>query len=226
MATRNYTKQGKKKAGTRKRKTRYTKKKTVTKSKTAFATSVVKTVRLPDFNLTTMPNTPTFAFYDFDPTDILEWSSYAGLYDEYRLRKVNITFESKFTMNAMSLSADPANNVLCYFNNRFYTHFDVNDKIVPTTIAYFLNRSGVRYTKLNRKHSRTISPRILEDTDDALFVNRIQSTNPWLSTVTPVGDYVGIKVGVEEYFNDTGPQLQPISYNVYVTYTIDFRRPQ
>lgn len=205
----------------------YTRKVTKGPRKTmSNTTTVVKVLALPDLNLTTLPNTPTFGHYGFNPVMLPEWGSYAALYDEYKFMKVKFTLEPKFTDNQLIVASDPSTTNLSVFNNRFYTYLDINDSNNPVSIQEFLNRKGTRYTKLNKVHTRNIYPKIPEDIDDSIVSTIVKPTNGFVSTATPVTDYLGLKYGAEEWFQSLGPCLQPLSYKVYATYTISFRTPK
>jgi hypothetical protein len=187
--------------------------------------SVIKTIRLPDFNCTTLPLTESFNYYTFLPNSLQDWTAYAGLYEKFMLTKVVITFEPKFTSNLMISSSDPSTSALSMFNNRFYTYFDAIDQTIPTTMDFFHERPKAKYTKLNKKHSRTLYPKVREDIDDATFGTIYKQTNGWYSTDTPP-QYFGLKVGVEEYFTSAAALSYPLSYNVYVKYYLRFKEPQ
>jgi len=197
-------------------------------TKSTNTINVVKSYRAGDVVLDSFPNTPSFGAYVFNPTLLSEWYSYAGLYDEYKLVKVKVVFENKFTSNPMVSASDPlaASGSYSLYNNRFYTYFDVNDNSVPVSLNYFYNRNGVKATKFNRTHTRIIYPRILQDIDDGPTGTQILSKNEWLSTATPCTNYTGIKWGAEEWFTATNPMLTPLAYNLYFTFYLQFRKPQ
>jgi len=187
--------------------------------------TVTKTIRLPDLVCTTLPLTETFAYYSFLPSTVPDWAAYAGLYEKFYLKKVKLVFEPKFTSNLFINSTDPNTTAISMFNNRFYTYFEDIDQTVPTTMTYFHERPKCKFSKLNRKHTRTIYPKVREDINDDILTSLYKSSNGWYSTQT-VPTFYGLKVGVEEYFTSGLPLLYPLSYNVYATYTIGFKEPQ
>lgn len=175
-----------------------------------------KTVIDPRINV--VNGLTTFGSDTFELSDIPQYLSYVGLYEEYRIDKITYSFKS-----LTNIATGPATAVGNTFTSLGMIHsiIDINDSLVPTTIQDMMNDSTYKGTRSSRNHTRTFVPSWLNVVGGGVSS---QSKTGWLNTASPGISHYCLKwafeggAGIPAYYSFS---VEPI-----ITYYISFRNPK
>jgi hypothetical protein len=149
-------------------------------------------------------------------------TSYANLYQQYRIRKLKYDFYPRGVGNTITW-ADNAPH-----GGRAVTVLDFEDVTLPTSFNHLERSAYARKHTLNRSFSRYFTPCVnfgVEGnplTPTTPIVAAAPRRSPWLKTSQLTTEHYGIKVGL------TAPGPNTVKYNVDVCITgyVQFRFPQ
>lgn len=164
--------------------------------------------------------TDSINVYAFRATDIPNFSEFASLYDQFRIK-------------AIKFSAIPIGNVSTYtgttgatgttptYSVRSYSVLDFQyDASSPTTVSQLREYQNCKWKPYNRIHSRYFYPRLQlsSDGNDAQYT---VGSKPWVSTQTASqqAQWAGIIFGVDGNSAPTGTIL----YQIELKYYLQFR---
>lgn len=173
----------------------------------------VETVSQDDY--TQILNNGDTQYLKFSLWNVVQQSDFTGLYNEFKIRAVKVSFIPLANVSNMEQSA---------YSNLIYSAIDVNGGIDSLSRDAIRQYQTVKWTPYNRIHSRYFYPRnpIGDDDPDRSSSVVLPGKQPWISTVNPqyrVNHYgLYISPPVIEGIDPTEP-----IYQVECTYYLSFR---
>lgn len=150
----------------------------------------------------------TFFGYNFSLNDVVNYTEFTALYDQYKINAIKITFLPQMTEN---VSLTTVNNA--WANVRFYSAIDRNSATAPITVDQVREYKTCKYTPILKPHKRYIyKPKIL-DTNGF-------SISPWMATASATANYYGI-IGAVEAMLSTG--VTNMTYTIEAKFYLAFR---
>ena len=94
----------------------------------------------------------------FELADLTQYTSYAALYEEFRIDKIVYSFKALVNQSAAALGAATS-----YVSTLGMIHsiIDTNDGVAPTSIQTMMNDPSYRGTLSSRNHTRVIYPKFM-----------------------------------------------------------------
>lgn len=168
---------------------------------------------------TTALVTPTEFAYNFKLSDLDNNSEFVGLFDQYRIKGVRITFYPPVNVSFVSTSNAP--NPI----GEFYTALDYDDGTVPTGLADINQYQTCRRTYFNKPHTRYLKPLAVQSgvyqSGGALTGYRSLPSNTWFDCAYPNVIYYGVKGAYAISQANLATQLL---IRVSCTYYLQFRK--
>ena len=164
-----------------------------------------------------------FSSETFELADLPQYSTYIGLYEQFKLLKVQIMY--KTLTNSASIYQAPGQITT---TGMVHSVIDYNDANVPTSVQGMMNDPSYKVTPGYRNHSRTIYPKFQNSIASGV---QAQSKTGWLNsynvngtTVNAVSHY-GLKLCFE---GGTGASSAYASmvHEVIYKYTFLFKDPK
>lgn len=133
------------------------------------------------FDVTTDGVNPSITNMNFSLNDLPNSTEFTGLYDLYRIEKVEIEWTPEYT--ELTDAALVSNAVNVYFNS-------VVDQagIGITTVNDALQFKTLKTTSITKKHKRAFVPSVL--------MNGIAPCSCWLTSSSPSTNLYGVSVGI------------------------------
>ena len=157
-------------------------------------------------------------FVGFTPDQLPSWSTYASLYERFKIYKIKFSIEPTTDNNSM-VDAVTANRLYIQSVHSCISYLNTT---APSLATDIMNDTTYKRTRGCRKHVRTLYPRMTVDINDSVVASDTTLMNRWLSTSD---GYNANMNGLRIYLDSVSSinLAYPIVYNVYVTYTIGFR---
>jgi hypothetical protein len=137
-------------------------------------------------------------------------STFAGLYDEYRINMVEVAFVPRLNVNA-ELAASSAPNV-----GLFATSVDGDDATAPVNFAYLQQREDCAITTGFERQVRTFVPKTAVAMYSGAFTAYGIRSSPWLNTSSGTVQHFGLKYGA----NATS---QVVTLDIVIRLSLSFR---
>lgn len=165
----------------------------------------------------------------FELADMPQFSAYVGLYEQFRILKIQYKFRSLNPVNTGSATAVGAaqSQTLGYL----HTVVDHNDSLFPAAstagIQAMMNDSAYKGIKSSRDLVRTIRPMFLTQAG----TQTAKSTRGWLNCRDALGNvnavsHYGIKWVVQGGLATGYTTPRSVVYEPLVTYVVQFKNPQ
>ena len=151
--------------------------------------------------------------------------AYTGLFDNYRINWVQVTFE--FTQNSMS-PQNGSNNPQSMFSPTIYAFVDRDDVGIPGSISAVQGRQGHKVWNFNNKSKTKFSIRIKPKVAAQVFngdtVNPVgyQQGQGWQDCAYPENKYYGLKLWVDNMLLPATNAVQSV-FRVSYTYNVSFK---
>ena len=158
----------------------------------------------------------------FELTDVPQYFSYVGLYEEYRIDKVVYSWKC---LNNVATATPGLGTSYVQTLGMVHSRVDNNDSVVPTTIQSILNDNTYKGTLSSRNHTRTIIPKFLSNVGGGVAA---QQKTGWLNTDNANISHYGLKWAFEGGVFNGGAVNSQISFIVepIVTYYVSFKNPK
>jgi len=156
---------------------------------------------------------PKYNALYFTLNDLSQVANFTGLYDAYRINKIQIIFTPMCNMQTIpGTNVDPG---------IFATVIDYDDANVLTTLNQ--NQEYMTYKQSpmisTRAHIRTFKPKVTTAAYSGAFSSYMQSSNQWLDVASPAIQHYGIKVYMDAYASAATAQ----TYQVTAKYWLEFK---
>lgn len=157
-------------------------------------------------------------YLQFQPNQLPAWSTYAALYEQFYLKKINVRIEPTFNG---SLMVDSVAGAILYIQN-IHSTIDQLNLTPPTNGSQLINDSTYKRTRNIKVHSRTFYPKMQMDINESVIDTDTTLINKWMSTTnTADAYYYGLRVYIDPVSSVVLPSN--VRYNVFVTYTMGFK---
>jgi hypothetical protein len=150
---------------------------------------------------------PVFGAYTFSFGQIPDVASLQGVFDQYRIDKVEYQF---FPVANISTSAAPV-------TGQFTTAIDYDDAIAPTTIGQVTDYANAITSLATQKQRRCWVPHIAVATYSGAFTSYGNFRPTWIDCTSYSVNHYGIK-----YALDVQPS-NAVAYNVYIRAQVSLR---
>lgn len=162
-------------------------------------------------------NTTVFGVETFELADLPQYNTYGLLYEEYKITKIKYSWKALTNVAMTQPSATGSFASL----GMVHTILDSTDGIAPVSIQTMMNDSSYRGTLSSRTHSRTFTPKFLNQ----VGINAaVQPKTGWLSTDQPNVSHYAIKWAFEGGI--TSPSYTSFVLEPIITYYVSFRNPR
>lgn len=161
----------------------------------------------------TAPGTTQFFASAFSLASVPNSTSYTGLFDQYRINKVEIKFIQSYG-NSPTTPGSVSQPVI-------YIVTDFDDASTPVSITSIIERNNHRILSLSGAqsvHKHTLVPRVssFDINTAAGSVASSVKARPWLNSSFPTVSHNGVKFAVDNLLSNA-------SISVYVTYYFECR---
>lgn len=186
---------------------------------------VRKVFQLPDWTVATLAATGAGTYGQVQASSIPHWSSYATLYDFYKLFSVKVTIHPMANINT---TGQMSNTNPAFYNSSIHSCVEYYNMTAPAFASDIMNDSSYRRTgAFSRDHIiGPFMPKMLTDTDSSLINTDSAVSNQWMST-QDAGD---------AYFNGWRLFLDPVSsaalavgnemhWQIFVEVVVGFKDP-
>lgn len=138
-------------------------------------------------------------------------SAFTQLYDQYKIRKVVMTFVPKFNSSDIDAAGTTGGNL-----SMFASCLDFDDNSIPLAFGDVLERQNA---KLHRSKiiTRVLKPCVNFNVSTGLTAGVSTKQSPWLDTNAINVPHYGVKIGI------TGVPVQQ-DYDIIVKYYLAFRQ--
>lgn len=163
--------------------------------------------------------TPILAGYSFKLNDLPQATTFANLYDQYKISKVVISLRPR---PGIAVTSVANGNVGVQGYSPLLTVLDFDDATPPVNEGEMLSYQNCRMTKYDRNHTRVIYPKWLDTTYETALGNGYHPTNGFLDCNDNQVPHYGLKVYMSAPVAPVGSSTG-ISYDVYATYSVAFK---
>lgn len=150
--------------------------------------------------------TDTFGAIQFTLNQLPNYTEFAQLYDQYKIKGVKVKLVPKY--NSVDISSPGSTQLL--------TVLDYDDANAPTAVNDLLQYQNMKMTTSNRIHSRYLVPRCNTEVSNATLGAASAPKVQWIDCGYPTVLHHGIKYGVIAPAQDT-------KFDLYVTYYLAFK---
>jgi hypothetical protein len=163
---------------------------------------------------------PCFAMF-FTLNDVPQVSTLTALYDQYKIREVEVTFTPTITVqNEVS-----ATNQLLVPDYSLYYALDFDDAAVVSPLTTLMEYEGIKQYNATASRWRPLKIRFKPHVAIAAYVASAFSSfanqsNEWIDCASPSVQHYGLKWGLPCPINTTFAQA---TYTITCRYLIDFR---
>lgn len=152
----------------------------------------------------------------FTLNDLPQVTAFTGLYDQYKITKVKVSFIPMVTQNAViSTAAEVSNPGL------FGTVIDYDDNNALTTFAQYEEYQNFKFQPCisTKTMTRTFRPHIAIAAYQSSFAGFGNKANMWLDCASPTIQHYGLKFYADPYASTLVPQ----TWQIMATYWLSFR---
>lgn len=162
-------------------------------------------------------------YFQWRVNDWFDFSSYAGIYDEYRVTKLKYTFQPKFNDYPWQATNGAINGVGVPV---VHCIVDQSSSTIPAgaynigTENSMLEQGTVKTFPADKEFSMSFRPKV----NDSLFGGGSASRAewaPWIRTSEPNVIHNGMHVFIKQHAYDTNGGIA--NFDIYVTATVEFR---
>jgi hypothetical protein len=151
----------------------------------------------------------TYGSLQFLANDLPEISSYANIFDQYRLSQIVLQFLPVITAAVPSATASNFAPVI-------YTAIDYDDNGVPTSIATVLNYFNIRFYSPGQRFKIAFRPHAAIAGFTGTFGAYVNVPAPWIDCASLTAQHYGLKYAM--------PSASFVSsWQLIASYTISFR---
>jgi hypothetical protein len=184
---------------------------------------IKRMVEYPPFTVSTTPFTWNNSNYAFKLVDVPSFGELTGLFDQYRILKVKITWIPQL-QNVVNNSN--SNN---WVGAPFLYHTSSDDGTVnlSTKLEAFQDSSIVRVKNPYENFSLTLTPKVQFEVQTALAIaGAAPKGNTWLDTDNPNVNHYGAAIG--GYIQQVGTIVlfNPHVYSVQCEFHMEFKNPK
>jgi len=164
-------------------------------------------------NITTSSTIETDGAFTFSLSQLPNATSFAALFDRYRIRQARVTFNPNAVEGTLTsgVTAGPIYTVLDY------------DDPTPITIANLVNYDNLKTAPAGAFFERTLTPRVALAAYSGVFTSFAQGNpNQWIDVASPSVQYYGIKFGLPIGLAASGT----VVWNTIITLDLEFSHPR
>jgi len=140
----------------------------------------------------TVAGTPTLGVLAFKLSDMLNYSAFTSIFDQYLIKRITVKFESL----AQVVAANDTVAAATITAPRFYTAIDYYDSTVPAAPQNVIARTGVTTTRVTRSFSRSFQPLSLAMIYEGVGTGYNPSPR-WIDCADPSVPHYGLKYCLE-----------------------------
>jgi len=166
--------------------------------------------------------------FTFQLNDVPEYAAFVGLFDEYRITKIDLTFEPTSTVNsAQSAIQLTSTSAPAIFNPLLHTAIDYGVVAPPSAPSDLYAYSSYRRNNMKGSFTITLRPRVAlacEPTGTILPAPTGLTSSPgvWLSTQYPAVAHSGVRA-ICDIMTFTSTNVTQYNVRVFARYHLEFR---
>jgi hypothetical protein len=141
---------------------------------------------------------PTFYARAFTFGDVVQQSSFATLFDQYKIAEVEVWISPVISAASASVPAPVT----------WYSVVDYDDATSPTALSTFQQYTNVVTTPTTSGHYIRFKPHVAESLYSGAFTSFGNIKAPWIDVASPSVQHYGIKVGCNVSATTINFQLQ------------------
>jgi len=184
---------------------------------------IKRMVEFPPFTMSTSAFTWTNANYAFKLVDVPSFGELTGLFDQYRILKVKLTWipHWKDVPINTEFAVGAATPII------FITKSLDGTQNLSTKLEAFQDSSIVRVAEPRKNFSLSLTPNVQFEVQTALTIaGAAPKGNTWLDTENPNVNHYGAAIGgyIPQTFGT--PLINPNVYTIQCEYTMEFKNPK
>jgi len=144
---------------------------------------------------------PSFVGKKWTSADILQFSSFASVFDQYKIEFIEVWLEP------FGSGTIPGYNSV----GKLYSVVDYDDANTPTSIASLQQYENCVTTRYTDGHYIKFRPHIAEATYAGAFTGFLNRPSTWIDVATTGAEHYGVKIGVDTSLSNGDVRIDMVS---------------